>query len=47
VTKRLIKGLFADPPGWPENSPVWGSTMIQGPMALPSPADSEVQAACR
>ena len=27
VTKRLIKGLFADPPGWPENSPIWSSTM--------------------
>jgi adenylate kinase family enzyme len=27
VTKRLIKGLFADPPGWPENSPLWSSTM--------------------
>jgi hypothetical protein len=22
VTKRLAKGLFADPPGWPENSPL-------------------------
>lgn len=27
VTKRLIKGLFAPPPGWPENSPLWSSTM--------------------
>jgi adenylate kinase family enzyme len=27
VTKRLIKGLFAAPPGWPENSPLWQSTM--------------------
>ena len=27
VTKRLIKGLFANPEGWPENSPVWRSTM--------------------
>lgn len=27
VTKRLIKGVFADPPGWPENSPLWSSTM--------------------
>jgi adenylate kinase family enzyme len=27
VTKRLIKGLFADPPGWPENSPLWNSSM--------------------
>jgi adenylate kinase family enzyme len=27
VTKRLIKGLFADPPGWPEHSPLWSSSM--------------------
>ena len=27
VTKRLIKGLFVAPEGWPENSPLWGSTM--------------------
>ena len=27
VTKRLIKGLFATPEGWPENSPMWSSTM--------------------
>lgn len=27
VTKRLAKGLFADPPGWPENSPLWSSSM--------------------
>ena len=27
VTKRLIKGLFADPEGWPEKSPLWSSTM--------------------
>src|SRR5262245_13241445 len=27
VTKRLIKGLFADPPGWPDNSPLWSSSM--------------------
>ena len=26
VTKRLIKGLFANPKGWPENSPLWSST---------------------
>jgi adenylate kinase family enzyme len=26
VTKRLIKGLFANPEGWPPNSPVWSST---------------------
>jgi adenylate kinase family enzyme len=27
VTKRLIKGVFSDPPGWPENSPLWSSSM--------------------
>jgi len=27
VTKRLIKGLFADPEGWPKDSPLWSSTM--------------------
>jgi len=27
VTKRLIKGLFATPEGWPENSPIWRSSM--------------------
>jgi len=27
VTKRLIKGLWKDPEGWPENSPLWSSTM--------------------
>ena len=27
VTKRLIKGLFVTPEGWPENSPVWSSTI--------------------
>jgi adenylate kinase family enzyme len=27
VSKRLIKGLFAAPEGWPDNSPLWSSTM--------------------
>lgn len=27
VTKRLFKGLFVDPEGWPENSPMWRSTL--------------------
>jgi adenylate kinase family enzyme len=27
VTKRLVKGLWTDPEGWPENSPLWSSTM--------------------
>ena len=27
VTKRLIKSAFAAPEGWPENSPMWRSTL--------------------
>lgn len=27
VTKRLIKGPFVNPEGWPENSPMWSSTI--------------------
>ncbi len=27
VTKRLIKGLWIAPEGWPANSPLWSSTM--------------------
>jgi adenylate kinase family enzyme len=27
VTKRLITGLFVAPKGWPENSPLWSSTI--------------------
>jgi hypothetical protein len=27
VTKRFIKGMFADPKGWPEGSPLWSSTI--------------------
>jgi adenylate kinase family enzyme len=27
VTKRLIKGLFVTPEGWPDGSPMWSSTM--------------------
>ena len=27
ITKRLVKGLFRNPEGWPENSPVWSSTL--------------------
>jgi len=26
VTKRLLKGAFITPEGWPENSPIWKST---------------------
>ena len=27
VTKRLVKGLIVAPEGWPENSPMWSSTL--------------------
>ena len=27
VTKRFVKGLLADPKGWPEDSPLWSSTL--------------------
>jgi adenylate kinase family enzyme len=27
VTKRLIKGSFVNPEGWPEGSPIWSSAM--------------------
>ncbi len=27
VTKRLVKGLFASPQGWPANSPIWKSSI--------------------
>jgi len=34
VTKRLIKGLWIAPEGWPENSPMWSSTLA-GYRAIP------------
>jgi hypothetical protein len=27
VTKRLVKGVFADTKGWPQGSPLWKSTL--------------------
>jgi adenylate kinase family enzyme len=27
VTKRLIKGICADPPGWPDGSPLWSNSV--------------------
>ena len=27
VTKRLFQGLFVTPEGWPEDSPIWSSTL--------------------
>jgi len=27
VTKRLAQGLFATPPGWPDGSPIWSSSL--------------------
>ena len=31
----LIKGLFASPKGWPENSPLWSSTLSTGVLDWP------------
>jgi adenylate kinase family enzyme len=27
VTKRLIKGLYVNPEGWPDGSPIWSSSL--------------------
>jgi adenylate kinase family enzyme len=27
ITRRLVAGAFRNPPGWPENSPVWASSI--------------------
>ena len=27
TTRRLVAGLFRNPPGWPENTPVWESSL--------------------
>jgi hypothetical protein len=27
VSKRLVQGLFSNPEGWPEDSPIWSSTL--------------------
>jgi hypothetical protein len=27
VTKRFVKALYVAPEGWPENSPLWASTI--------------------
>jgi hypothetical protein len=35
VTKRIIKGLFADPPGWPDNSPPWSNSIQSYRMLWP------------
>lgn len=34
LTKRFIKGLIVNPEGWPENSPMWSST-IAGYRVIP------------
>lgn len=35
VTKRLLKGLLASPPGWPEGSPLLSSTISSYRVILP------------
>ena len=49
VTKRLIKGLFVTPEGWPANPPMWSSTIEQlsGALGLPSRIDPQISATCR
>jgi adenylate kinase family enzyme len=27
ITKRFVKSLFRNPEGWPENTPIWSSTL--------------------
>ena len=34
VTKRFIQGLYANPEGWPDKSPIWSST-ISGYRVIP------------
>jgi hypothetical protein len=34
VTRRLIKGLFVNPEGWPDGSPMWSST-LEGYRVIP------------
>jgi adenylate kinase family enzyme len=47
VTKRLVKGMLVTPEGWPDDSPIWSSTMNSYRVALPSPLDSSIPAARR
>jgi len=35
VTKRLVKGLFVAPEGWPKGSPLWSSSMSSYRVLLP------------
>ncbi|MCX2980272.1 adenylate kinase [Halieaceae bacterium IMCC14734] len=35
VIKRLLKGLFSAPEGWPERSPMWRSTLSSYRVLLP------------
>ena len=45
VTKRLIRGLLINPEGWPENSPIWSSTISSLKcFALSSQFDAKIQA---
>jgi hypothetical protein len=48
VTNRLLQGLFVKPEGWPEDSPIWSSTLKLLPcgLALPSSIDSQIPATC-
>ena len=47
VTKRLIKGIFVNPEGWPENSPMWRSTLSSYQVIpLATSAEAEVSSSC-
>jgi len=47
ITKRLIKGLFADPPGWPENKSAMEQlrAKLSRALALPPAPHTQVLAA--
>jgi hypothetical protein len=48
VTKRLIKGLFANPPGWPDKQPAMEQLhpKLSRAVALPPPSHAQIPPAC-
>ena len=44
VTKRLVKGFFVTPEGWPENSPMWSSTLDSYRLRSPAQIHSFLEA---
>src|SRR5262245_9478644 len=49
VTKRLVQGIFVNPEGWPEDSPIWRSTLYcyRVLWRVSSPIDSQIPTTCR